>query len=1303
MTTGESTAKAGGGKDSGKGRGQGQRQTASSASSIPSPSLSSVALNDRRVAASNSTLGAWVNNRRQPSWLANASPVQPSPRPARPPVPLPPAPSPSPSAPASSPLPLVANHAQSPTQTHTQTQTQTQPRPLPQSLSQSQSLSLSLSQSSTSPQLQPPSRPSPQPIANPQPQSPSQPARPAQSAQSAYQPPPPLQPPAPALVSPLPSAAALPPQTVAAPHLSTSADPHLPSAESSHGPSPSLPLAGDSSNATPSRSTDAHRDTPTTQAHFVLDDHVNPAPQSSPQQSPESTLPAENVQNTSPRGTVQSLPTAAAATSTADMAMNVTPPLTTVGSNHAALATRAPALALAPEGQHLDRGGISEFLVSVEAHARLDLFLRDVGGELGLDTSAERVRFSILNQACVEGDLFFLALHQLFCLWTVNQDSVMALCQPEARNRSLVEKAFGTVALILKSNVTITMRHLRWYANFPSPLPALHSHGLYGQTINQVFDFLIRLSETHVFIHQEHARRGFPFLMSELIGMFHLYSPILQWILFRASRRTLGVKENLIGQRMDSLFAVDQEKHRNPQTQTYSLHREGHQYENYNMDLAQRYRNILAQYQPTSHNISQSPSALATSPPVQSLAALATALPPSGDRLPAEMVQGSTQMGAVASSNQNINQNIHPPSPTHSPMNGFNSTAFPSPTTVLNPQPTAHVPMTLVLPSNTSVGTTMPTTSSFQSPYQSTTLHQQGQNTTPSSRTPSGNSQRQFGIVRQEQQQQHQQQQHQQQQQQQQYFAHQRLQQMNLQQQSTGQQYQQQSLQYPSQQMAAFQQHYRRGLQSGAVPSPLPSPVQSAHPNPWQISATAGQPSPHLQPASSHPVPRSLPSHHPVHSESPTMLTPSGTVDSMPSPRTTTSVQSDHVRPSLVSPRRRATQNSDRLIPEPGIRITLHDYPHTPYEKRSLDIALHQAHLRSPKRIQRSFHPAKPSQRYYQAVKEFALEPNPIPQHAHMYEFAFDVTATIYANRVLNEIVAGESLPVSQYSDGSLHLRLRCCNLPANVSVSSHTWVTCETAWPEHIFLKLNDDTVEVKRKQHHSKDSAADVTSFVRSGSNSLQIFVMKSSTQRNYVPYVAVEVVEVLSHSSVLHMVKQYESIPATATRDVIRKRLVGNSPNQGGGDDDVEVPNDGISIDLADPFTSTIFQVPVRGKTCTHLECFDLEIWLNTRLGKKSLNATEPSFVDKWKCPLCDGDARSYNLRIDEFLVEVRQSLEQSSLLKTKSITVSADGSWKANYNPDNDDSDPDSDDGGTRATSRAASKSSVPRTVIELDDD
>ncbi|KAI1750801.1 hypothetical protein F4782DRAFT_234172 [Xylaria castorea] len=1264
-------ASAGGG---GGGRGRGQN-----------PPLPSIMLDCRQVAASNSTLNAFLGGRRQPSWLTNATPVQPTPRPAR----LPPAPTRDPI-----PAPSPTERASSVTQPQPQPQSQPQSQPQPQPRSRPQSHLPH--QSYQSHQSHHPSQPSLLPPSQSPGRSPHQPLYPLPASS--------------------PSAPLQPPQTFTAlgpPRLSTLADPIRPPPTPSDEPSPFLSLPRDSPNDRNLCSVSSHQDPPTTQAHFVLDNHVNSSLLSSPQ-SREPVSPVDNSRNTSPQGTTQTqLP--ATASSSVEMALNTTPTSTTIGSINAATAARDAPRSIAPKRRRTEDNSLA-ILDSLGAQARLDSFLREVGGESGLEETIERPRFLLLRKACSEGDFFFVALHQLFCSWTANQASVHGLCHEGVHDTSLVDNAFGIMGSVLKANSKLGVKLLRWFAYFPVSLSNSQLCQPYAEAINQVLDFLICVSKKWSLVNHDHSLLGYPLLMNELINTFRLYSPILQSIVFRASRRTLGVPDHPTGIRLDELFLADQEKHRNPDDGTYSLRLEGDAYDEYNNGLVQQYRLLVAHSKSTSHiPSSHSPSILPTSSAARPSAAASSAL--IGDHLQAEMTQGFRPVPSPINTGRGVpsNQNIHSPSPTYSPINSLHPPLIPNSTAAFTPQFATAVPH--VLPNSPSAGTPSP----YQSPYQSPNIPQQGQYGASGVQTQQGAQQRQYELHLRQQQFQLQQQQFLAQQyriQQQKFMEWQQAQQQQYQPQpqqyqQQPQQYQQQSQQY-QQQIPQIQQLHRKRSQPGAVPSPRPSPVQTARSLPGQVLPT-GQPSPRFQSTSSHSV-LAAPNRNLVPSSgSPSFALPLGVMDPMLSPRTMSAVQSSNVQSHLLAGlQRQPAQTIDRLIPSPGSRINLQDYPHTPYEKRSVDNALHQAHLRSPKRIHRGPLTADSSERHYQAIKGFALEPTPIPSQAYLYEFMFDVAGTVLGKLSLNERVAGETLPINRFSDGSLRIRLRCCNRPVTTEpIPDHIWVTSETIWPDHIFISLNDRVVEVKRKQHHSKDLPVEISSFVRLGMNSLSISVPAQSPQRKpHTPYVAIEIVEVLSHSSILRMVNTSGTRPANETRELIQRRLAGSLTNEVGDDNDLEIPNDGISIDLADPFTSTIFTVPVRGNACTHLECFDLENWLNTRLGKKAPCVCggpnckcpkEPSFVDRWRCPLCDGDARPYSLRIDEFLVEVRTSLEQNDQLRTKSITVVANGSWRANYSPEDDDSDLDSDDHGTRATSKATSKPSVPRTVIELDDD
>ncbi|KUI63295.1 Zinc finger MIZ domain-containing protein 1 [Cytospora mali] len=412
------------------------------------------------------------------------------------------------------------------------------------------------------------------------------------------------------------------------------------------------------------------------------------------------------------------------------------------------------------------------------------------------------------------------------------------------------------------------------------------------------------------------------------------------------------------------------------------------------------------------------------------------------------------------------------------------------------------------------------------------------------------------------------------------------------------------------------------------------------------------------------------------------------------------------------------------FVPRPGQVIERSDHPHSHHEKKSLVMSLHQAHARSPDRTRRM---EDEDERFYQYIRSFAIE----PFHLEYYHPAlnFTVTPEDYSLRCKEKYVPlldGQKpvLTVREYTNGSLRYRLRCCQVNSDRPVAESEWVIKETSWPDHIFPHFNLEKLVVRRGTHHGKDLPVELTDFVVPGVNRLKVALTgaaRAHEKKAKRYYMAVEVLETLSHSQVLKHIWAHGLSDREETLEKIRKR-VNAVPEEDGIAviDRTGTTTSELSIDLTDPFSASIFAVPARGATCTHMECFDLETWLNTRPTKQAIRCShqkvctcpkyiEPSEPDKWKCPICFADARPRSLRIDSFLLDVRRRLEQLNKLETKSILVTADGTWRAVAELVEDDDAGSDGDGPTirgpvAASRKQPSKSrSVERAVeiIELD--
>ncbi|KAM9874689.1 miz zinc finger protein [Verticillium dahliae] len=112
--------------------------------------------------------------------------------------------------------------------------------------------------------------------------------------------------------------------------------------------------------------------------------------------------------------------------------------------------------------------------------------------------------------------------------------------------------------------------------------------------------------------------------------------------------------------------------------------------------------------------------------------------------------------------------------------------------------------------------------------------------------------------------------------------------------------------------------------------------------------------------------------------------------------------------------------------------------------------------------------------------------------------------------------------------------------------------------------------------------------------------------------------------------------------------------------------------LSIDLTGPFTSTMFEIPVRGASCTHLEYFDLKlrpVQMQQGMGRGAVTDRQV------EVPAVRQRCSAIQSSIDGFMVEVREALVQNGLTRTKSIKVGADGLWSPKAE------EPDSEDEGS----------------------
>lgn len=298
------------------------------------------------------------------------------------------------------------------------------------------------------------------------------------------------------------------------------------------------------------------------------------------------------------------------------------------------------------------------------------------------------------------------------------------------------------------------------------------------------------------------------------------------------------------------------------------------------------------------------------------------------------------------------------------------------------------------------------------------------------------------------------------------------------------------------------------------------------------------------------------------------------------------------------------------------------------------------------------------------------MEPSEVPPQMGVAVFEFDVTQE-ETDRLsitsrppaspLDDLYMTQ-LPVSRHFNHSLRYRLRMCFTRKNEGLAAldiASWSRRATYWPPHIFVSVNEKILHVRRKQHFHHDLPLELTDSLSRGKNKIKVSLplFPGNLIQDIAYFMAVERIVTLDHDTVWDMVTSGPHVTVEVAKKEICRRLKGLDT------DEIIIESDAIAVSVTDLYSSTLNKMPVRGRKCLHLECFDLGTWLLSRPSKPPQGLGEPTMVDCWACPICGMDARPCNLQVDDFFADVAKELLASGNTGVKKIEVLADGSWTA----------------------------------------
>ena len=296
------------------------------------------------------------------------------------------------------------------------------------------------------------------------------------------------------------------------------------------------------------------------------------------------------------------------------------------------------------------------------------------------------------------------------------------------------------------------------------------------------------------------------------------------------------------------------------------------------------------------------------------------------------------------------------------------------------------------------------------------------------------------------------------------------------------------------------------------------------------------------------------------------------------------------------------------------------------------------------------------------SLKETAcLETRLIPNTWKTYNFNINEIASIVKSKPIKP-QPGKPLTVRFTKEGSLIYRLRFVNFPpetSNENMDLSSWYSKPTSLPSCTFAEINGKILDFRKKKRWGKDYPTDITDHLQEGVNEIKVAYFETDSANQGSVAFAVEVLETKSHSSIHRDCNSVQKIPAEITKSEIMARLKA-SDNLDHIDSEIAYVNpETIVVSVVCPISQTSPNLPVRGKNCAHVECFDLDAFLESR--PKYIGGI--SVTDAWNCPICTLDCRPQNLLMDGFIHSCIGKLKQEGRdVFVKSIEIRSDGKWK-----------------------------------------
>uniref|UniRef100_A0A8C3A9X7 SP-RING-type domain-containing protein n=1 Tax=Cyclopterus lumpus TaxID=8103 RepID=A0A8C3A9X7_CYCLU len=201
------------------------------------------------------------------------------------------------------------------------------------------------------------------------------------------------------------------------------------------------------------------------------------------------------------------------------------------------------------------------------------------------------------------------------------------------------------------------------------------------------------------------------------------------------------------------------------------------------------------------------------------------------------------------------------------------------------------------------------------------------------------------------------------------------------------------------------------------------------------------------------------------------------------------------------------------------------------------------------------------------------------------------------------------------------------------------------TNWPASVQVSVNATPLCIERGDNKTSHKPLYLKPVCQPGRNTVQITVTACCCSHLFV----LQLVHRPSVRSVLQGLMKKRLLPAEHCITKIKRNFSsGTIPGTPGlnGEDGVE--QTAIKVSLKCPITFRRIQLPARGHDCRHIQCFDLESYLQ-------LNCERGT----WRCPVCNKTALLEGLEVDQYMLGILVYIQNSDY---EEITIDPVCGWR-----------------------------------------